>query len=180
MQLDEPFREELSNPRVDTSLKIAHFLESSESSSKTLFLSCNMICVISDHKSKSGSSQRNAPFAIFFAFFYGRKQRTNRQFRETRASVNFLNISWDQDVRITRTFDWTTVFDHVLSKFFLKGDRGKLFSAGPTCIRQILLLAPTWGMEGVSTATTPNNTLLCYYSVLPNNNIFRIIIYSEL
>ena len=69
MQLDEPFREELSNPRVDTSLKIAHFLESSESSSKTLFLSCNMICVISDHKSKSGSSQRNAPFAIFLRSF---------------------------------------------------------------------------------------------------------------
>ena len=175
MHLDEPFREELSNPRVDTSLKIAHFLESSESSSKTLFFSCNMICVISDHKSKSGSSQRNAPFAIFFAFFYGRKQRTNRQFRETRASVNFLNISWDQDVRITRTFDWTTVFDHVLSK----GDRGKLFSIGPTCIRQILLLAPTWGMEGVSTATELSNALLCNYSELPNNNIFLIIIYSE-
>ena len=69
MQLDEPFREELSNPRVDKSLKIAHFLESSESSSKTLFLSCNMICVISDHKSKSGSSQRNAPFAIFLRSF---------------------------------------------------------------------------------------------------------------
>ena len=61
MQLDEPFREELNNPRAYTSLKIAHFLEFSESSSKTPFLSCTVICVILDHKSWSGSSQRNAP-----------------------------------------------------------------------------------------------------------------------
>ena len=61
MQLDEPFREELNNPRAYTSLKIAHFLEFSESSSKTPFLSCTVICVILDHKTWSGSSQRNAP-----------------------------------------------------------------------------------------------------------------------
>ena len=40
---------------------MAHFLEFSESSSKTPFLSCTVICVILDHKSWSGSSQRNAP-----------------------------------------------------------------------------------------------------------------------
>ena len=43
-QLDEPFREELNNPRAYTSLKIAHFLEFSESSSKTLILLCTVIC----------------------------------------------------------------------------------------------------------------------------------------
>ena len=51
MQLDEPFREELNNPRAYTSLKIAHFLEFSESSPKTPFLLCTVICVILDHKS---------------------------------------------------------------------------------------------------------------------------------
>ena len=60
MQLDEPFKEELSNPRAYKTLNMAHFLEFSESSSKTLFLTCTVICVILDHKSKSGSSQRNA------------------------------------------------------------------------------------------------------------------------
>ena len=77
-----------SNP-LWTSLKIAHFLEFPESSSKTpffhvpwsewswitnpnpdppdgthpktSFISCTVISVILDHKSKSGSSQRNAP-----------------------------------------------------------------------------------------------------------------------
>ena len=89
VQLDEPFRDELNNPSAYTSLKIAHFLEFPESSSKTpffhvpwsewswitnpnpdppdgthpktSFLSCTVISVILDHKSKSGSSQRNAP-----------------------------------------------------------------------------------------------------------------------
>ena len=51
MKLDEPFREELNNPRAYTSLTIAHFLEFSESSSKIPFLSCAVICVILDHKS---------------------------------------------------------------------------------------------------------------------------------
>ena len=63
MLLDEPFREELNNPRAYTSLKIGHFLEFCESSSKTLFLSCTVICVILDHKSLSISSQRYAPIA---------------------------------------------------------------------------------------------------------------------
>ena len=46
MQLDEPFKEELSNPRAYKTLNMAHFLEFSESSSKTLFLTCTVICVI--------------------------------------------------------------------------------------------------------------------------------------
>ena len=50
MQLDEPFSEELY-----TGLKIAHFLEFSESSSRIPFLSCTVICVILDHKSKPRS-----------------------------------------------------------------------------------------------------------------------------
>ena len=37
--------------QVYTSLKIAHFLEFSESSFKTPFLSCTVIYVILDHKS---------------------------------------------------------------------------------------------------------------------------------
>ena len=37
MQLDEPFREELNNPRAYTSLKIAYFLEFSESSFHALW-----------------------------------------------------------------------------------------------------------------------------------------------
>ena len=65
MQFDEPFKEKLNNPRAYTSLKIVHFSEFSESSSKTPFLSCTVICVILDHKSKSGSSQRNAPIVFF-------------------------------------------------------------------------------------------------------------------
>ena len=56
MQLDEPFSEELY-----TGLKIAHFLEFSESSSRIPFLSCTVICVILDHKSKPRSPQRNTP-----------------------------------------------------------------------------------------------------------------------
>ena len=51
VQLDEPFREELSNPSAYKSLNIAHFLKFSESSSKTPFLSCTVICVILDYKS---------------------------------------------------------------------------------------------------------------------------------
>ena len=45
----------------ERTLKIAHFLEFFESSSKTPFLLCTVICVIFDHKSKSRSSQKNAP-----------------------------------------------------------------------------------------------------------------------
>ena len=49
--IDERSREELNNPRAYTSLKIAHFLEISKSSSKLPLLSFIVMCVILDHKS---------------------------------------------------------------------------------------------------------------------------------
>ena len=123
--------------------------------------------------------QKERTLCYFFAFFYSRKQRTNRQFHETRASLNFLNISWDQDVRITRTFDWTMVFDHVLSKFYLKGDRGKLFSAGLTCIRQTSSVGANLRDGGGQHSNWTEQHTVVLLFVLPNNNIFRIIMYPN-
>ena len=117
----------------------------------------------------------------FFAFFYGRKQRTNRQFHETRASLNFSQYFMRpgrkdyENIRLNNGFrscsfkilsqrrSWEIIFR-----------RAYVHTTDFFCWRQ------PEGWRGVSTATEPNNTLLCYYSVLPNNNIFRIIMYSEL